>query len=147
VFNTIGVALNETFHPDPLAPGPVNLAINLAFTIGVPAGSLFYASTVALLWESMRWRARLRPFVAVGRMALTNYLLQSLICTTLFYSWGFGLYGRVNPLLGFVPTIAIYGAQVVFSAAWLRHFASGPMESLWRRLTYGSAATRNLTAA
>jgi uncharacterized membrane protein YeiB len=49
-------------------------------------------STVALLWERMQWRARLRPFVAVGRMALTNYLLQSLVCTTLFYSWGVGLW-------------------------------------------------------
>jgi len=89
----------------------------------------------------MRWRARLRPFVAVGRMALSNYLLQSLVCTTLFYSWGFGLYGRVNPLLGFVPTIAIYAAQVALSVWWLRHFTSGPMEWLWRRLTYGSVPT------
>lgn len=72
-------------------------------------------------------------------MALTNYLLQSLVCTTLHYSWGIGLYGRVGPLLGFVPTIAIYAAQVVFSVWWLRHFASGPMEWLWRRLTYGRA--------
>jgi uncharacterized protein len=145
LFNAIGVALNETFHPDPLAPGPVILAINLAFTIGVPAGSLFYASTVALLWESMRWRARLRPFVAVGRMALTNYLLQSIVCTTLFYSWGFGLYGRMNPLLGFVPTIAIYAVQVALSAWWLRRFPMGPMEWLWRRLTYGP--TRRLVSA
>ena len=47
------------------------------------------------------------------------------------------LYGRVNPLLGFVPTIAIYIAQVVLSVWWLRHFAMGPTEWLWRRLTYG----------
>src|SRR5687768_9055910 len=137
LFNTIGVALNEMFHPDPLVPGPVVLTMNLAFTIGVPAGSLFYASSVTLLWEKMRWRARLRPFIAVGRLALTNYLLQSIICTTLFYSWGFGLYGRVDPLLGFVPTIAIYAGQVMVSIWWLRHFEAGPMEWLWRRLTYG----------
>jgi uncharacterized protein len=139
LFNSLAVALNEVFHPNPMAPSLVILAVNLALTIGVPAGSLFYASTIALLWHKVQWRARLRPFVAVGRMALTNYLLQSLICTTLFYSWGLGLYGRVNPLLGFVPTIAIYAAQVVFSVWWLRHFAMGPMEWLWRRLTYGAA--------
>jgi uncharacterized protein len=137
LFNAIAVALKEIFHPDPMAPGAVILAINVALTIGIPAGSLFYASTVALLWEKIQWRARLQPFAAVGRMALTNYLLQSLICTTIFYSWGFGLYGRVNPLLGFVPTVAIYGAQVALSVWWLRHFTSGPMEWLWRRLTYG----------
>ena len=141
LFNTIAVAINEIFHPDPMAPGPAILAINLVLTIGIPAGSLFYASTIALLWEQMRWRARLRPFVAVGRMALSNYLLQSLICTTLFYSWGFGLYGRVNPLFGFVPTVVIYAAQVALSVWWLRHFTSGPMEWLWRRLTYGSTPT------
>jgi uncharacterized protein len=139
LFNAIGVGLNETFHPNPLAPSALGLAINLALTIGVPAGSVFYASTVALMWENVQWRARLRPFVAVGRMALSNYLLQSLVCTTLYYSWGAGLYGRVNPLLGFVPTIAIYAAQVVLSVWWLRYFAMGPMEWLWRRLTYGAA--------
>jgi uncharacterized protein len=140
LFNSIAVALNEMFHPDPMAPSLVILAVNLTLTIGVPAGSLFYASTVALLWEKVHWRERLRPFAAVGRMALSNYLLQSLVCTTLYYSWGVGLYGRVGPLLGFVPTIAIYAAQVALSVWWLRHFASGPMEWLWRRLTYGSTA-------
>ena len=139
LFNTFAVALTAIFHPDPMAPGPVILAVNLALTIGVPAGSLFYASTVALWWEKMQWRQRLRPFVAVGRMALSNYLLQSLVCTTLYYSWGIGLYGRVGPLLGFLPTIAIYAAQVILSVWWLRHFTSGPMEWLWRRLTYGAA--------
>jgi uncharacterized protein len=138
LFNALAVALNEIFHPNPLAPSAVGLLIALSLTVGVPAGSLFYASTVALLWEKIQWRARLRPFAAVGRTALSNYLLQSLVCTTLYYSWGFGLYGRVNPLLGFVPTVAIYAAQVALSVWWLRHFASGPMEWLWRRLTYGS---------
>lgn len=141
LFNGIAVALNEMFHPNPIAPSVLGLAVGIALTIGVPAGSLFYASTIALLWENVQWRARLRPFIAVGRMALSNYLLQSLVCTTLFYSWGFGLYGRVNPLLGFVPTVAIYAAQVALSVWWLRHFTSGPMEWLWRRLTYGSTPT------
>jgi uncharacterized protein len=127
LFNAVAVALNEIFHPNPMAPSVVGLIIGLALTIGVPAGSVFYASTVALLWERIRWRARLRPFAAVGRMALSNYLLQSLVCTTLYYSWGAGLYGRVNPLLGFVPTIAIFGAQVALSVWWLRHFTMGPM--------------------
>ena len=137
LFNSIAVGVSEIFHPNPIAPSVLGLAVGLSFTIGVPALSLFYASTVALLWQRVQWRARLRPFAAVGRMALSNYLLQSLVCTTLYYSWGLGLYGRVGPLLGFVPTIAIYSAQVVLSVWWLRHFASGPMEWLWRRLTYG----------
>lgn len=137
LFNAIAVAVKEIFHPSPIAPSVLGLIVGVSLTIGVPAGSLFYASTVALLWEKLQWRVRLRPFAAVGRMALSNYLLQSLVCTTLYYSWGIGLYGRVNPLLGFVPTVAIYAAQVALSVWWLRHFTSGPMEWLWRRLTYG----------
>ena len=140
LFNLIGVGLVEAFHPDPMTPSILGLVIGLAFSLGLPAGSLFYASTLVLLWQKVQWRPRLRPFAAVGRMALSNYLLQSLVCTTLYYSWGFGLYGRVGPLLGFVPTIAIYSAQVVFSVWWLRRFSTGPMEWLWRRLTYGSPA-------
>ena len=140
LFNAIAVGLNEAFHPDPIAPSVLGLIVGVAVSIGLPAGSLFYASTVALLWQTVQWRPRLRPFVAVGRMALSNYLLQSIVCTTLYYSWGVGLYGRVGPLLGFVPTIAVYSAQVVLSVWWLRRFSSGPMEWLWRRLTYGSPA-------
>lgn len=143
LFNALAVGINEVFHPDPITPSALGLLVNAAFTIGVPAGSLFYATTVALLWEKLQWRARLRPFAAVGKMALTNYLLQSIICTTLFYSWGLALYGGVNPPMGFVPTILIYSAQVALSVWWLRRFAMGPMEWLWRRLTYGS----NLNAA
>jgi uncharacterized protein len=146
LFNAIAVTLNEIFRPSPIAPSAVGMAVGAALTIGVPAGSLFYASTVALLWEKMRWRARLRPFVAVGRIALSNYLLQSLVCTTLYYSWGGGLYGRVGPLLGFVPTVVIYAAQVALSVWWLRHFTSGPMEWLWRRLTYGTTPTLSFRA-
>lgn len=137
IFNAAAVAVKEIFHPDPLAPSGWGMVVMLSSSIGIPAGSLFYASTVALLWQKMQWRARLRPFAAVGRTALSNYLLQSLVCTTLYYSWGGGLYGRVGPLLGFIPTVAIYSAQVVLSVWWLRRFASGPMEWLWRRLTYG----------
>jgi uncharacterized protein len=136
-FNALAVAVNEIYHPNPIAPSVWGLLVGFSLSIGIPAGSLFYASTLALLWQRVEWRARLRPFAAVGRMALSNYLLQSLVCTTLYYSWGGGFYGRVGPLLGLVPTVAIYSAQVASSVWWLRRFSSGPMEWLWRRLTYG----------
>ncbi len=67
-------------------------------SFALPALSLGYASTVVLLWQDPVWQRRLMPFSYVGRMALTNYLLQSLICTTIFYSYGLGLYGRMGPL-------------------------------------------------
>jgi uncharacterized protein len=78
-------------------------------------------------------RARLAD---VGRMALTNYLLQSVICTTLFYGYGFGLFGHLGRFaqMGLVPLVWIL--LVAFSSFWMRRFRFGPAEWLWRSLTY-----------
>jgi uncharacterized protein len=73
---------------------------------------------------------------SVGRMALTNYLLQTLICTTLFYGHGFGLYGRVERIGQILIVLCIWLFQLIFSALWLRSFRFGPAEWLWRSLTY-----------
>jgi uncharacterized protein len=71
-------------------------------------------------------------------MPLTNYLLQSLIGTTLFYAWGFGLWGKLGWLAQLVLAFAIFFLiQVPLSRWWMRRFAFGPMEYLWRTLTYG----------
>jgi uncharacterized protein len=78
----------------------------------------------------------LTPLAAVGRTALSNYLLQSLICTTIFYSYGLGLFGRVGPAAGTALAVVIYAVQVPLSRWWLRRFQFGPMEWLWRSLTY-----------
>jgi uncharacterized protein len=73
---------------------------------------------------------------AVGRMALSNYLTHSLVCTTLFYGYGFGLFGHINRtgLAGIV--LAIWTFQLITSPIWLKHFRFGPAEWLWRSLTY-----------
>jgi len=73
------------------------------------------------------------------RQALTNYLMQTVIATTLFYNYGFGLYNRVGPAAALVIALAIYAAQVVFSVLWLRRFDFGPAEWIWRTMTYGKA--------
>ena len=69
-------------------------------------------------------------------MALSNYLLQSLIATTLFYGYGFGLFGQVGPALGLLITIAIFTAQIPLSVWLMGRFRFGPVEWLWRTLTY-----------
>jgi uncharacterized protein len=140
VFNAATVVLMEIYHPSPLEPSIPGFMANLTGSIGVPAGSLFYASTLALLWQSPGWSRRLAPFGAVGRTALSNYLLQSVVCTTLFYSWGGALYATVSPLAGLAITLPIYAAQVVLSMLYMKRFQTGPIEWLWRRLTYGAAA-------
>ncbi len=90
-----------------------------------------------LLLRDGSWRQRLRWLAPPGRMALTNYLLQTLICTTIFYAYGLALFNRVGPALTVVFTLVIYAAEVAFSGWWLRRFRFGPLEWVWRTLTYG----------
>jgi uncharacterized protein len=78
----------------------------------------------------------LRSVEAVGRMALTNYLLQSVICTTIFYGHGLGLFGRVDRAGQLAIVVAIWAFQLLASVAWLRYFAVGPVEWLTRWLVF-----------
>ena len=96
-----------------------------------------YVSGLALIFLHEDWRRWLTPFAAVGRMALTDYLMQSVLCTLFFYHYTTGLYGRIGPAWGLVPTVILYSAQVVFSNWWLQRYRFGPMEWLWRGMTYG----------
>jgi uncharacterized protein len=105
--------------------------------LGAPALCLGYVAALTLLLRRAAWRARLAPLAAVGRLALSNYLLQSLVCTTIFYGYGLGLFGRVGPAPGLLLAVAIYLLQLPLSVWWLRRFRFGPAEWLWRSLTYG----------
>ena len=77
-----------------------------------------------------------RRLAAVGRLALTNYLMQTVICTSLFYGWGLGLFDKLDrfALLGVVLMVSIF--QLLISLPWLARFRFGPAEWLWRSLTY-----------
>ena len=73
---------------------------------------------------------------AVGQMALTNYLVQTLICTTIFYGHGFGLYGKLERIEQLLIVFAIWIIQITYSPIWLKYYRYGPFEWLWRSLTY-----------
>jgi len=91
---------------------------------------------------------QLRPIAAVGRMALTNYLLQSLICTTIFYGHGLGLFGHVDRAGQFAIVLGIWAFQLLASSAWLRYFALGPIEWVTRWIVFGRRpGFRRLTPA
>jgi uncharacterized protein len=118
-----------------LPPGRFSMAAWFAGVIDLAAAHILsagYVSGLALLFMRADWRRALLPFAAVGRLALTDYLMQSVLCTLFFYHYTTGLFGRVGPALALVPTILLYGAQVIFSNWWLRHYRFGPMEWLWR---------------
>jgi uncharacterized protein len=121
-------------------PSPIKLLGGVAYWVSRLAMMVFYVLTIVRLMQHPAWAKRLAPMAAAGRMPLTNYLMQTLICTTLFYGWGFGLWGRVGPAAGLALSFAIFFAlQVPWSLWWLRRHEQGPMEALWSRLTYGRA--------
>ncbi len=78
-----------------------------------------------------------RPFAAVGRTALSNYLLQTILCTTLFYGYGFGRFAAFDRTHQFYVVLAIWAVQLTLSPLWLLAFRFGPAEWIWRSITYG----------
>jgi uncharacterized protein len=96
----------------------------------------FYASSLLLLLQRYRWQRWLAPLGYVGRMALTNYLLQSVIINPVCIA--FDLFDKVTPSLGLLLALSVWLVQVPASVWWLKRFRFGPVEWLWRSLTYGS---------
>jgi len=111
----------------------------MVYSLGRPALCLFYASAITLAMQSETWKRRLKPLAWPGRMGLTNYLLQSVIITTLFFGYGLGLMLYGSASLALVLALVIWPLQIPLSAWWLKRFRFGPMEWLWRSLTYGKA--------
>ena len=107
-------------------------------TVAVLPLSAGYASLLCLIWIGPSGNKLLHHFAPVGRMALTNYVGQSVICTLIFYGTGLGMGGTMGPTLYLPVGIAVYLFQVIASRFWLSHFRFGPLEWLWRMLTYGS---------
>lgn len=116
---------------------PLRHYTGILWFVGTPALSFAYASAIILLVQKEKWMKRLAPLAAVGRMALTNYLLMSLTFSTMFYRYGLGLYGEIGPALNVAVTLLIYTFEVAFSVWWLERFRFGPVEWVWRTLTYG----------
>jgi uncharacterized protein len=120
---------------------PLAVLETTAYALGVAPLALAYAAGFALLWQRPRWARGMAILAPVGRMALSNYLLQSVVCIGLFYGIGLGLGGRVSTV--FLPLVAagIFVVQVGLSVAWLRTHRFGPLEWVWRRLTFGRRPT------
>lgn len=98
--------------------------------------ALGHIGAVMLLINNGTCPALLARFTAVGRMALSNYLLHSLVLTTLFYGYGFSLYGSIPRAAQMLFVAAVIGLQLMLSPVWLKHFRFGPAEWLWRSLSY-----------
>lgn len=98
-----------------------------------------YGATVLVAFERASLARVLSIFAPIGRMALTNYVTQSIVLGAIFYGWGLGLFGRLGEADAALISVALFGAQLVASALWLRRHRFGPVEWLWRSFTYAEA--------
>jgi uncharacterized protein len=109
------------------------LALYDTFTLGLVAVLI---GGFLLLYQRDRPRRHLRWFAPAGRMALTTYVSQSLVGTAIFYGYGLGLIGTVGAGTALAIGLAVFALQMAICAAWMRYFRYGPLEWLWRSLTY-----------
>jgi uncharacterized protein len=123
----------------------LRLPEGLAFALGAAHGlsslllALGYAAALTLFVERRPGSIIARALATTGRMALTNYLAQSLFAALLFEAWGLALFGRCSRLELLAIAGLVYLGQLGLSALWLGRFGHGPMEWLWRRASYGKA--------
>ena len=97
----------------------------------------YIAAVTLMLHESEAWKRRFSVFAPVGRMALTNYIAQSVMAVLIFYGPGLGLTGQIGPAMALGVTLSLFTAQILWSHWWLARFRYGPLEWLWRVATYG----------
>jgi uncharacterized protein len=150
---TLGVAalllviyVRQSLHLRPDHLPAVLLAAVLVRVCATVAISVGYASAIALLTLSGRLPRLERGLEAVGRTALSNYLLQSLVGTFAHQGHGLGLYGKVGATAGAALSLVVFSLEIPLSLWYLSRRRAGPVEWLWRRISYGRAAEVPATA-
>lgn len=142
VANALPIMLDLLTQNHPLGrrsiPFAVAALVGLLFDVGSPALGMAYLAALTLLLQGCLWRNFLAPLGAVGRMALTNYLLQSVAFVLLFFGYGLGWYGQVGASAGLILALAFFALQIALSRWWLTRFRFGPAEWVWRSATYGA---------
>lgn len=118
-------------------PQAGGLLDTLAYALSVVPLSLAYTATVCIWYRNERSRRRLNIFIAPGRMALTNYIAQTLLAVMIFYGIGFGWGAKVSLATSVAISFAVYIFLLAISHIWLQYFNYGPLEWIWRQLTYG----------
>ena len=115
---------------------PIQLLGDLLFAYGSTALALAYASGIVLLAQRPAWNRVLEPFQALGKMALTVYLSGTVMFTLLFYGYGFGQLYFLGPAATTAYAVLFFVLQAGFCNWWLRRYRFGPVEWLWRSLSY-----------
>ncbi|MBC7866512.1 MAG: DUF418 domain-containing protein [Gloeobacteraceae cyanobacterium ES-bin-316] len=118
-------------------PNMLGLVDTVFYAVSVVPLSLAYVSAICLFWIRTAGNNKWKLLAPVGQMALTNYLMQTVLGISIFYGVGLGLGGKIGPALFFPIGLAIYAAQIAYSNWWFKYFYYGPVEWIWRQLTYG----------
>jgi uncharacterized protein len=111
------------------------------FFIGQFVMSAGYFGLIMALLTAQKWRKRLAVFIPMGRMALTNYIMHSVILSSIFYGYAGGYFGGISRAPQMLIAFAIIVLQLRLSRWWLNHYAFGPLEWLWRCLSYKEIQT------
>ena len=118
-------------------PNPIGLGHTFFYALSVVPLSLAYASVICLRWIKKKGNSKLKVLAPMGRMALTNYLMQTILGIIIYYGVGLGYGGHIGPAV-FIPIgLCVYTLQIIYSNIWFKYFNYGPMEWIWRMLTYG----------
>jgi len=134
------IGLAQQFQSKDLT-SPESMANQALTTIGNLPFSFFYLSAIACLMSFAPARKILGLLAPAGKMALSNYLMQSLIASLVFYGYGLGLWAQWGRAELALFVVLVFIGQVIFSNIWLGYFRYGPMEWCWRAITYWSLPT------
>lgn len=127
----------QIFASEKMKPEVAHMGHTIFYALSVVPLCLAYVSIICLYWVKRKGETKWKWLAPVGRMALTNYLMQTILCITLFYGVGFGFGGNIGPSIFFPIAIGIYLLQILYSNLWFKYFNYGPFEWIWRMLTYG----------
>lgn len=132
----VGLALGIFLKSMPIVFSRTYLLDYVKVYIGGPILSVGYIGLIVLLCLLPIFPKILSPFAKIGRMSLTMYILQSIIGTFVFYQFGLGWYGKVSVATGVLVAIGMIVVQMIVAEIWLTKWKQGPLEALWRKITY-----------
>ena len=127
--------LNLVTIPDIKIVPELKWLASFLFSIYNACLTIFYITGITLLFRKRSFYYILKPLAAMGRMALTNYLLQTAFGLLLFYNLGLGLFDRSSPAINVLLAVVVFYLQLKFSQWWLQYFKQGPVEWLWKEFT------------
>lgn len=117
-------------------PNMYNVIYSMFHIISVPTMTLFYITGFYFISKTLNGKKLITLLAPMGKIALTNYVMQSIICNFILFGFGLGLYGSISPSIGLLFSMGIWLFQLVVSNWYVKRFSYGPLEYIWRSVIY-----------